>query len=111
MIYLRDNPLLREPLRKQHVKPRLLGHWGASPALSLIYVHCNRLIKARDLDMIFIAGPGHGDKPAPIARRVRAHAHRPDPVGCATLPTFRPHVPHTVRRASPDRGMAIQPMF
>lgn len=60
MIYLRANPLLREPLKKEHVKHRLLGHWGASPALSFTYVHCNRLIKKYDLDMIFIAGPGHG---------------------------------------------------
>jgi xylulose-5-phosphate/fructose-6-phosphate phosphoketolase len=60
MIYLQANPLLREPLKKEHVKHRLLGHWGASPALSFTYVHCNRLIKKYDLDMIFIAGPGHG---------------------------------------------------
>ncbi|MEO0520355.1 MAG: phosphoketolase family protein [Cyanobacteria bacterium P01_A01_bin.116] len=60
MIYLRDNPLLKEPLRKEHVKHRLLGHWGASPALSFTYIHCNRLIKKYDLDMIFMAGPGHG---------------------------------------------------
>lgn len=60
MIYLRDNPLLREPLKSEHVKYRLLGHWGASPALSFTYIHCNRLIKSDDLDMIFIAGPGHG---------------------------------------------------
>ena len=60
MIYLRDNPLLRSPLQAAHVKHRLLGHWGASPALSFTYVHCNRLIKKYDLDMIFVAGPGHG---------------------------------------------------
>src|SRR3982750_2767258 len=60
MIYLRDNPLLREPLKEEHVKLRLLGHWGASPALSLVYVHLNRLIKKYDLDAIFLAGPGHG---------------------------------------------------
>ena len=60
MIYLRENPLLKEPLVKEHVKHRLLGHWGASPALSFTYVHCNRLIKKYDLDMIFMAGPGHG---------------------------------------------------
>ncbi|KPQ36821.1 MAG: phosphoketolase [Phormidesmis priestleyi Ana] len=60
MIYLRDNPLLKEDLKKEHVKHRLLGHWGASPALSFTYVHCNRLIKKYDLDMIFMAGPGHG---------------------------------------------------
>ncbi len=60
MIYLRDNPLLKEPLKAEHVKHRLLGHWGASPALSFTYIHCNRLIKKYDLDMIFMAGPGHG---------------------------------------------------
>ncbi|MEM1255072.1 MAG: phosphoketolase family protein [Cyanobacteria bacterium P01_H01_bin.21] len=60
MIYLRDNPLLREPIQAEQVKYRLLGHWGASPALSFTYVHCNRLIKKYDLDMIFVAGPGHG---------------------------------------------------
>ncbi len=60
MIYLRDNPLLREPLRIEHVKHRLLGHWGASPALSFTWAHLNRLIKRDDLDVIFIAGPGHG---------------------------------------------------
>lgn len=60
MIYLRDNPLLKEPLRPEHVKYRLLGHWGASPALSFTYLHCNRLINKYDLNMIFMAGPGHG---------------------------------------------------
>src|SRR5687767_5139681 len=60
MIYLRDNPLLREPLKAEHVKRRLLGHWGASPGLSFAYVHLNRLINKYDLDAIFLAGPGHG---------------------------------------------------
>jgi len=59
-IYLLDNPLLREPLRAEHVKPRLLGHWGTTPGLNFIYLHLNRIIRARDLDLIFIAGPGHG---------------------------------------------------
>jgi xylulose-5-phosphate/fructose-6-phosphate phosphoketolase len=59
-IYLYDNPLLREPLRPEHVKPRLLGHWGTTPGLNFIYVHLNRVIKARDLNVIYIAGPGHG---------------------------------------------------
>ena len=59
-IYLQDNPLLREPLRPEHVKPRLLGHWGTSPGLSLIYIHLNRLIKERDASVIYLAGPGHG---------------------------------------------------
>jgi xylulose-5-phosphate/fructose-6-phosphate phosphoketolase len=60
MIYLQDNPLLREPLQPEHVKHRLLGHWGASPALSFVWVHLNRLIVKHDLDVIFVAGPGHG---------------------------------------------------
>jgi len=60
MIYLKDNPLLEEPLKSEHVKHRLLGHWGASPALSFVWAHLNRVIKRDDLDMIFMAGPGHG---------------------------------------------------
>jgi xylulose-5-phosphate/fructose-6-phosphate phosphoketolase len=59
-IYLLANPLLREPLRLEHVKPRLLGHWGTTPGLNFIYVHLNQLIRKRDLNVIYIAGPGHG---------------------------------------------------
>ena len=59
-IYLYDNPLLREPLKLQHVKPRLLGHWGTTPGLNFIYVHLNRVIKVRDLNAIYVTGPGHG---------------------------------------------------
>jgi len=59
-IYLYDNPLLKEPLKLEHVKPRLLGHWGTTPGLNFIYVHLNRLIKQHDLNMIFVTGPGHG---------------------------------------------------
>src|SRR5205807_261620 len=59
-IYLQENALLREPLRPDHIKPRLLGHWGTSPGLSFIYVHLNRLIQDHDVDMIYLAGPGHG---------------------------------------------------
>ncbi|MFI0412417.1 phosphoketolase [Actinomadura sp. 3N508] len=59
-IYLLDNSLLREPLQPEQIKPRLLGHWGTSPGLNFCYVHLNRVIKARDLDMIYIMGPGHG---------------------------------------------------
>ena len=59
-IYLYDNPLLTEPLKLEHIKPRLLGHWGTTPGLNFIYVHCNRLIRKYDLDMIYICGPGHG---------------------------------------------------
>jgi xylulose-5-phosphate/fructose-6-phosphate phosphoketolase len=65
-IYLLDNPLLREPLRPEHIKPRLLGHWGTSPGLNFIYVHLNRIIKSRDLNVISICGPGHGG-PAMVA--------------------------------------------
>ena len=59
-IYLRDNPLLREPLKLEHTKPRLLGHWGTTPGLNFIYVHFNRLIRNRDLNVIYVTGPGHG---------------------------------------------------
>ncbi len=59
-IYLYDNPLLQEPLKKEHIKPRLLGHWGTTPGLNFIYVHMNRVIKEYDLDAIYITGPGHG---------------------------------------------------
>jgi xylulose-5-phosphate/fructose-6-phosphate phosphoketolase len=65
-IYLLDNALLREPLRVEHVKPRLLGHWGTTPGLNFIYAHLNRVIRARDLDLLFITGPGHGG-PANLA--------------------------------------------
>src|SRR5437773_3658610 len=59
-IYLYANPLLREPLKLEHVKPRLLGHWGTTPGLNFIYVHVNRLIKKYDLNVIYVCGPGHG---------------------------------------------------
>src|SRR5881628_2347536 len=59
-IYLLGNPLLAEPLRREHVKPRLLGHWGTTPGLNLIYAHLNRVIRARGSDVLFVAGPGHG---------------------------------------------------
>jgi xylulose-5-phosphate/fructose-6-phosphate phosphoketolase len=65
-IYLRDNPLLRAPLTPEHVKPRLLGHWGTSPGLSFIYAHLNRLVTETDADVIYLAGPGHGG-PAIVA--------------------------------------------
>jgi xylulose-5-phosphate/fructose-6-phosphate phosphoketolase len=66
-IYLRDNPLLREPLRAEQIKPRLLGHWGTSPGLNLIYVHLNRLVNERDANVIYLTGPGHGG-PALVAQ-------------------------------------------
>jgi xylulose-5-phosphate/fructose-6-phosphate phosphoketolase len=59
-IYLYDNPLLKQTLTKEHIKPRLLGHWGTTPGLNFIYVHLNRVIKQHDLNMIYITGPGHG---------------------------------------------------
>ena len=65
-IYLMDNPLLAEPLKAEHVKPRLLGHWGTTPGLNFIYVHLNRIIRARDFDVLYICGPGHGG-PAMVA--------------------------------------------
>lgn len=65
-IYLYDNPLLKEPLKLKHIKPRLLGHWGTTPGLNFIYVHLNRIIKAQDLNVIYICGPGHGG-PAMVA--------------------------------------------
>lgn len=65
-IYLRDNPLLKQALHKEHIKPRLLGHWGTTPGLNFIYVHLNRLIKQYDLNMIYLTGPGHGG-PAMVA--------------------------------------------
>ena len=63
MIYLRDNPLLREPLKAEHVKRRLLGHWGSDPGMSLTYIHLNRLIKKYDLNVIFLAGPDMARQP------------------------------------------------
>src|SRR5947208_9246073 len=65
-IYLFDNPLLREPLKREHIKPRLLGHWGTTPGQNFVYVHLNRIINEYDLKMIYIAGPGHGG-PALVA--------------------------------------------
>jgi len=59
-IYLLSNPLLAEPLRPEHVKPRLLGHWGTTPGLNLIYAHLNRVIRNQDLNVIYVCGPGHG---------------------------------------------------
>src|SRR5215208_3047728 len=59
-IYLLDNPLLREPLTLEHIKPRLLGHWGTTPGLNFIYAHLNRVIAREDLSALYVAGPGHG---------------------------------------------------
>jgi xylulose-5-phosphate/fructose-6-phosphate phosphoketolase len=65
-IYLRENPLLGEPLEAAHIKTRLLGHWGTSPGLNFIYVHLNRVLRTFDVDMIYVCGPGHGG-PAMVA--------------------------------------------
>src|SRR5690554_3468121 len=65
-IYLLDNPLLRQPLTLEHIKPRLLGHWGTSPGLNFIYAHLNRVIRKYDADMLYVCGPGHGG-PAVVA--------------------------------------------
>src|SRR5204863_5164845 len=59
-IYLLDNPLLREPLRPEHIKPRLLGHWGTTPGLNFLYAHLNRVISQRQRHVLYVAGPGHG---------------------------------------------------
>jgi xylulose-5-phosphate/fructose-6-phosphate phosphoketolase len=83
-IYLYDNPLLKEPLRLEHIKPRLLGHWGTTPGLNFIYVHCNRLIREHDLDMIYVTGPGHGG-PAVVANTYLE----------GTYSEFYPDVPQT----------------
>jgi xylulose-5-phosphate/fructose-6-phosphate phosphoketolase len=76
-IYLLANLLLREPLRREHIKPRLLGHWGTTPGLNFIYAHLNRVIRERDLDMIYVIGPGHGG-PALLTRQRLSggHVHR-----------------------------------
>ena len=65
-IYLLDNPLVRRPLEREDIKPRLLGHWGTTPGLNLLWTHLNRLIRERDVNAIFLAGPGHGG-PAAVA--------------------------------------------
>ena len=72
-IYLQDNVLLREPLKPEHIKPRLLGHWGTSPGLNLLCAHLNRVITRDDLDVLFMAGPGHG---GPAISAARQHAAR-----------------------------------
>jgi xylulose-5-phosphate/fructose-6-phosphate phosphoketolase len=71
-IYLQDNPLLESPLRLEHIKPRLLGHWGTTPGLNFLYVHLNRLIKENDLNMMYVIGPGHGG-PGLVAQTYLEH--------------------------------------
>jgi xylulose-5-phosphate/fructose-6-phosphate phosphoketolase len=109
-IYLMDNPLLREELIAEHVKPRLLGHFGTVPGLNLIYAHASRLIRARDLSAVFVAGPGHGG-PGPNAcawlegtySEVYSHV-TPDEDGCARCSASSPSpaaCPATARRRRP----------
>ena len=93
-IYLYKNPLLREPLKLEHIKPRLLGHWGTSPGLSLIYVHLNRLITEHDVNMIYLAGPGHG-----LGRKPKCETRSPN------LQEFRGAV------AVPNSDFAFQPHY
>jgi len=83
-IYLLSNPLLREPLLLKHIKPRLLGHWGTTPGQNLIYAHLNRVIKKRDLNVIYVSGPGHGG-PALVANTYLE----------GTYSEFYPHIPQT----------------
>src|ERR1700758_1936585 len=78
-IYLLSNPLLAEPLRPEHVKPRLLGHWGTTPGLNLIYAHLNRVIRNWDLNVIYVAGPGHGGARDGREHVPGGHLHRAVP--------------------------------
>jgi xylulose-5-phosphate/fructose-6-phosphate phosphoketolase len=73
-IYLLDNPLLRQPLKRAHIKPRLLGHWGTTPGLNFLYVHLNRVITEHDLELIYVIGPGHGG-PALVAHAYLEHTY------------------------------------
>ncbi len=95
-IYLLDNPLLREPLRPEHVKPRLLGHWGTTPGLNFVYAHMNRVIRARDLDAIYVTGPGHGGPGLVANTYLDGHLQR-------GLPAHRP------RRGGP--AAAVSPVL
>ena len=75
-IYLLSNPLLREPLSRHHVKPRLLGHFGTAPGLNLVYAHMNRAIRERDLGAIYVTGPGHGSSRSREASRATSRPRR-----------------------------------
>ena len=110
-IYLKANPLLREPLALEHVKPRLLGHWGTTPGLNFIYVHLNRVIRQRDLDVIYITGPGHGgpaSSPTRTSRAPTARSTRTSPrtrtacAGCSSSSRSRA----ACRATSPPRSRA-----
>jgi XFP N-terminal domain len=91
-IYLYDNPLLKQPLTKDHIKPRLLGHWGTTPGLNFIYVHLNRVIKKYDLDMIYITGPGHGGPGlvANVGSKFDADSHSTSAESRTSAMTFAP---------------------
>ena len=80
-IYLLDNPLLAEPLAPEHIKPRLLGHWGTTPGLNFVYAHLNRIIGARGRSVLFVAGPGHGGTGRGGQRVAGRHAQRGVPSG------------------------------
>ena len=83
-IYLLDNPLLREPLKPEHLKPRLLGHWGTTPGLNFVLAHANREIRARDLNAIYVIGPGHGGRPRSPTHGSKARTARPIPISPVT---------------------------
>ena len=107
-IYLLENPLLREPLRAEHIKPRLLGHWGTSPGLNLLYAHLNRVIREHARDVIYVAGPGHGG-PAVLANVYLEGTYSevyPDigikPTGSADCSASSPRRRRTEPRQRPD---------
>ena len=112
-IYLLDNPLLKEPLKREHIKPRLLGHWGTSPGLNMLCVHLNRVIKRDDLNMIYIIGPGHGGPSLVATPTSKARTARSIPTSartsracrsCSNSSAFRRHP--QPRRAG-DAGQSI----
>ena len=106
MIYLRDNPLLREPLKPDHVKRRLLGHWGSDPGQTFIWVHLNRVIRKFGLDMIYISGPGHGAPAVISTRSRRAAGSPPDRCTCSTPSAAASCITRTqvAVSSSPSRG-------
>ena len=101
-IYLMANPLLREPLRPEHIKPRLLGHWGTSPGLSFIYAHVSRLIRHTGQQMIYLAGPGHGG-PALVGGWPRGHLQRDLPAGLPGRGRHAAAVPAVLQRPAASR--------
>jgi xylulose-5-phosphate/fructose-6-phosphate phosphoketolase len=125
-IYLLDNPLLAEPLHAEHIKPRLLGHWGTTPGLNFVLAHLNRVIIGRDLDMIYVLGPGHGGPAAvatawldraysdlypsvsrPRTDRVAAHGRQPGHDAPGAAPS-RPRPTATGTRHQHDRDGAAR---